>query len=72
MEGDKAMPMLDRESPLPKMSPIKIVNEEDEYIKKRSLVPSLHYADNQMSLQSERAFDECIAPMVSIQEAVIV
>ena len=40
-------------APLPKIAPLRIVNQEDEYNSKRNFVPILPYTDNQMSLQSK-------------------
>ena len=41
MNGDKAIPMLDRQPPLPKTAPLQVVNQDKVYNNERTLVPTL-------------------------------
>ena len=43
MDGDKAIPVLDRQPPLPKTTPVRIVNHDKTYNDERALVPTTSY-----------------------------
>ena len=65
MEGDRAMPILDKLPPLPKIDPLIIVGQEDEYNVERALVLVVPYANNQMSLHDKETSDPWRSQMVS-------
>ena len=46
MDEDKAILVLDRQPPLPKMALVQIVNQDDMYNDERVLVPILPYLED--------------------------
>ena len=57
MDGDKAILVLDRQPPLPKTTPVKIVNQDKIYNDERALVPALSYKEEQAYILDEGLLD---------------
>ena len=57
MDGDKAIPVLDRQPPLPKTAPVRIVNHDETYNDKRALVPAMTYLEEPAYIPEEGSLD---------------
>ena len=58
IEGKKAIPMLDRQSPLPKTTLVGIINQNEErFNMERAIAPLLPYANNQMFVPNDNILD---------------
>ena len=57
MDGDQAIPILDRQSPLPKIAPVRIVNHNKIYNVKRALIPITSYLDELAFMPKEGSLD---------------
>ena len=54
MDGDRAIPILDRQPPLPKIAPMRIVNHDKMYNDERALVPITSYRSRSINLHTGR------------------
>ena len=68
MDGDKAIPILDRQPPLPKIAPVQIVNQDKIYNDERALVPILSYKEEPTYILDEGLLDLGQGLMVIIQD----
>ena len=57
MDGDRAILVLDRQPPLPKTTPITIVNHDKTYNDKWGLVPFTSYLDEPAYIPEEGSLD---------------
>ena len=57
MDGDRQMHVPKRQSHLPRATPMRFINHEDEYNVERALVPVMSYADDQMPSTSNVTSD---------------
>ena len=53
MDGDRAIPILDRQPPLPKITPIRIVNHNKTYNDEQALVLVTSYLDEPTYIHEE-------------------
>ena len=53
MDGDKAIPVLDRQPPLPKIAPVRIVNHDKTYHDERDLVPIMTFLEEPTYIPEE-------------------
>ena len=57
MDGDSAIPILDRQPPLPKITPVQIVNHDKTYNDERALVLVTSYLDEPAHITEEGSLD---------------
>ena len=67
-EGDRALPVLDRQPPLPNTAPVRIINREDGDNQERALVPVMPYSEEQSAMFSEESLEYWKSPVVNYQE----
>ena len=57
MDGDKAIPVLDRQPPLPKIAPLRIVNHDKTYNDEQTLVLVTSYLEEPTYIPKEGLSD---------------
>ena len=62
------MPVLDRQPPLPKTAPVRIISHEDETNQEHALVPVMPYSEEQSSMFGEEGLEYWKTPVVNYQE----
>ena len=67
MDGDKAIPVLDRQPPLSKIASVRIVNHDKTYNDERALVPITTYLEEATYIPEEGLLDLGQGPMVTFQ-----
>ena len=68
MDGDKAIPVLDRQPPLPKIAPVRIVNHGNTYNEKWALVPTTTYLEELAHTPEEGSSKIGRGPTVTFQD----
>ena len=65
LEGDRALPVLDRQPPLPKTALVRIISHEDEANQERALVPNMPYSEEQSLMLGEEGSEYWKTPVVN-------
>ena len=68
MDGDQAIPVLDRQPPLPKTTPVRIVNHDKMYNDERALVPFTSYLEEPTYIPKEGLLDLGWGPPLTFQD----
>ena len=68
MGGDWAILVLDRQPPLPKIAPVRIVNHDKTYNDERALVPITSYLEEPAYIPKEGLLDLNQGPIVTFQD----
>ena len=68
MDGDKAILILDRQPPLPKIVPVRVVNHNKTYNDERALVPIMTYLDEPAYIPEEGLSDLGQGPTMTFQD----
>ena len=68
MDGDRAIPILDRQPLLPRTTPVQIVNHNKTYNDERALVPATTYLEELAYIPKEGLSKLGQGPMVTFQD----
>ena len=68
MDGDKAIPVLDRQPPLPKTAPVRIVNHDKTYSDEQALILVTTYLEEPPYIPKEGLLDLGQGPMANFQD----
>ena len=68
MDGDKAIPVFDRQHPLPNTALVQIVNHNETYNEEQALVPITTYLEEPAYIPEEGMSDLGQIPMVNFQD----
>ena len=68
MDGDKAILVLDRQPPLPKIAPVHIVIHDKMYNDERALVPVTSYLEEPAYIPEEGLLDLNQGPTMTFQD----
>ena len=66
--GDKAIPVLDRQPPLPKTAPKRMVNHDEKYNEEQALVPITTYLEEPTYTLEEGSSEIGRGPTVTFQD----
>ena len=69
MDGDRAILVLNRQPPLPKIALVRIVNHDKTYNDERALVVVTSYLEESAYIPKEGLLDIGQGPMVTFQDA---
>ena len=64
-EVERHVPMLDRQPPLPKTAPVRIIGQDEDMNQERPLVPIMPYGEEGSCSQSDEGLDWPRNPQVS-------
>ena len=56
-EGERLVPMLDRQPPLPKTTPMRIIGQEEDLNQEQALVPIMPYGEEGSCSKNEEGLD---------------
>ena len=68
MDGDKAIPVLDMQPPLPKIALVRIVNHDETYNDEQELVPITSYLEEPTYIPEQGLLDLGQGPTVTFQD----
>ena len=56
-DGERPVPVLDRQPPLPKIAPMRIIRQDEDLNQERALVPIVPYGEEDSCSQSKEGLD---------------
>ena len=56
-EGERLVPMLDKQPPLPKTAPMRIIGQDEDLNPERALIPVMPYGEEDSCSQSKEGMD---------------